>query len=669
MEKSDSIRDLWRRLRPVLVCALLGLLLVTASRVGLSLWHGQQVRAADGWTTILLSGLRIDLATLGLLFGLPAVAALLAPARGWPGRVAQRALDGWLLLAVLAMLFLEASTPDFMAEYGLRPNRLFLEYLVYPKEVLSTLIDGHLLSSLLGVGVVALAGWGGARLLRRLRAEAPVSSPWWLRVPVAVVVLLLSALAVRSTINGHRPLNPAMVAFSSDPTVNQLPLNSTYALLYAAKDWINEEDGAAIYGQLPWPEVLAEVRAQTGLPASAFDNPQLPTSARRAAAYHGKPRNLVIVLEESLGAQFVGHLGGRPLTPNLDALSKQGWTFGNLYATGTRSVRGIEAVVTGFTQTPAQAVVKLPRSQHDFFSLAAVLGRHGYDTAFYYGGESHFDNMRGFFLGNGFKRIVDQNDYPNPVFVGSWGVSDEDLVRRADQEFRAQHAAGKPFFGLVFSSSNHDPFQFPDGRITLYEQPKQTRDNAAKYADYAIGEFFRLARNSPYWKDTVFLVVADHDSRVLGQSLVPIANFHIPGVIVGEGIAPRRDTRIVSQIDLPTTLLSLLGIEDATPMLGRDLNDPAVLVPGRALMQYDRNFAYMQGDKVALLAPQGNGSGTYVWNAADKTLTPTRPDSALQHTALAIALWGSEAYRRGLYRTPDTMGAEHGRDVGNASGR
>ncbi|WP_431159405.1 sulfatase-like hydrolase/transferase, partial [Winogradskyella poriferorum] len=87
----------------------------------------------------------------------------------------------------------------------------------------------------------------------------------------------------------------------------------------------------------------------------------------------GKPKNIVIILQESLGARFVGSLGGLPLTPNLDALADEGWYFESLYATGTRSVRGIEAVTTGFTPTPARSVVKLGKSQSGFFSLAELL--------------------------------------------------------------------------------------------------------------------------------------------------------------------------------------------------------------------------------------------------------------------------------------------------------
>lgn len=229
-------------------------------------------------------------------------------------------------------------------------------------------------------------------------------------------------------------------------------------------------------------------------------------------------------------------------------------------------------------------------------------------------------------------------------------MSDEDLFARAHAEFAKLHAAGKPFFGLVFTSSNHDPFEFPDGRIDLYAQPKATRDNAAKYADYALGRFFDAAMQSEYWQDTVFLVVADHDSRVFGQDLVPMGNFHIPGLILGGGIPARRDVRVVSQIDLAPTLLSLAGIADATPMIGVDLTHLDRLVPGRAMMQYDGNFAWRQGNDVVILQP-GKPPRDFRVDARQRLL-PAAAQPALQRRALAHALWGTQAYEQELHRLP-----------------
>ncbi|MGL5597398.1 MAG: LTA synthase family protein, partial [Aeromonas sp.] len=240
--------------------------------------------------------------------------------------------------------------------------------------------------------------------------------------------------------------------------------------------------------------------------------------------------------------------------------------------------------------------------------------------------------------------------FKNPVFEGSWGASDEDLMAKANETFSALHKQGKPFFSLVFSSSNHDPFEFPDKRIALYEQPKATRNNAAKYADYAIGEFFKKAKQSDYWKDTLFLVIADHDSRVGGASLVPIPRFHIPGVIVGEGIEPKKDPRVVSQIDMAPTLLSLIGVSGDYPMLGKDLTRMPANWPGRAMMQYDKNFALMQGNNVVILQPERAAEG-YIYNPTTEKLTPAKQPEALKEQALGLALWGSMAYQKELYQT------------------
>ena len=171
-------------------------------------------------------------------------------------------------------------------------------------------------------------------------------------------------------------------------------------------------------------------------------------------------------------------------------------------------------------------------------------------------------------------------------------MCDQDLLRRAHAEF--QRAGDRPFFSLVFTSSNHSPWDFPEGDFALVESPAATRNNAVKYADHALGEFFDMARASSYWEDTVFLVVADHNSRVYGAELVPVEHFHIPAVFLGGTVRPESVNTLASQVDLLPTALSLIGIAAAHPALGRDLTDPAQRArPGRALLQYDQTHLYL----------------------------------------------------------------------------
>jgi len=251
-------------------------------------------------------------------------------------------------------------------------------------------------------------------------------------------------------------------------------------------------------------------------------------------------------------------------------------------------------------------------------------------------------------MGNGFDRVIDQNDYENPVFLGSWGVSDEDLFERAHKAFEA---ADRPFFSLVFSSTNHSPYEYPDGRIELYEQDPNTVNNAVKYADHALGEFFEKARKSSYWEDTIFLVVADHNSRVYGASLVPIERFHIPALILGGSVSPARHSQIASQIDLAPTLLSLMGLSTEHPMVGHDLTRPEYAQGvGRAIMQYYTSMAYLEDDKVVVLqrdlAPR-----QFIYRELDYG-EESPPEEDMLGKALSYANWSDLAYENLWYRLP-----------------
>jgi phosphoglycerol transferase MdoB-like AlkP superfamily enzyme len=636
-------------------------LLIGAASLGLSRavligWQWERVDVTDALFLMLLQGLRSDLITLAL-FATPVVVLLplfLAVNRvSWWSRLA----SAWLSFSLILILLMEFATPQFLYEYDSRPNRLFIEYLVYPREVFAMLWTGYRGSmTLVAVGLVA-ASW---LIVRHFNKYRNASNRWGAGTVMLVwpIVVVLLFVMIRSSFQ-HRPANLASFAFCDDAMVNSLVTNSAYSVLSAAYGLKNEAD-SEIYGKMATPEIIQRVRNGMAVAPQNFTSEQFPTLHKQTASVRRqRPLNLAIVLEESLGAGFVEQLGGMPITPNLSGLANQGIWFDQLYATGTRSVRGIEAVVAGFPPTPALSVVKLNKSQRDFATLASVLRRAGYRNEFVYGGESHFDNMRGFFLGNGFHGVVDRKDFTAPKFVGSWGASDEDLFDKAHERLRALHAADQPFFLLIFTSSNHSPFEFPDGRIELHEQPKQTVHNAIKYADHALGGFLKQARASEYWADTLVMVVADHDTRVYGDELVPVSKFHIPGVILGADTQPRRITSTASQIDLAPTLLSLMGVDSEHPFPGRDLtrtlaefgNQPPLPAP-RAMMQFDQNFAWLQGNQVTVLLPDGNVR-YFNYDRRAKSLEPARShDPEMARDALANVLMPAWLYRDQLYRMP-----------------
>ena len=634
-------------LRPILAFALIAFGILTASRILLALWMADRVSSAEGWGTLILQGARVDIATLCWLFILPCLLASLLPVSGLIGRIWRFTLRIWLVFGLWILVYMELATPAFIMEYDLRPNRLFVEYLIYPKEVFSMLWAGYKLElfiGLLGSTTTLVLGW----LLSGKVTQTTKQVKLYWRPILAIGVVLLGVLGARSSL-GHRPINPAMVAFSSDPLVNDLVLNSSYSLLFAVNNMKSERSAEKFYGKMTQEKVIELVKLSSAKSAS-FVPDSLPTLNQNTASYQGKKKNLVILLQESLGARFVGGMGGLPLTPNLDKLLKEGWTFNQMYATGTRSVRGIEAVTTGFPPTPSRAVVKLSKSQTDFFTIADLLKDEGYHTQFIYGGEAHFDNMKSFFLGNGFEDIVEEKDYHDSNFKGSWGVSDEDLYTKAHQEFTQLNKQNKPFFSLVFTSSNHSPFEYPEGKIEPYDNEYNTRNNAVKYSDYALGTFFDKAKKSEYWSDTVFIIIADHDARVHGSQLVPVNHFHIPSVILGSGIAPRVDERLASNLDIPPTLLSLIGVDSISPMIGRDMTKPLAREDERAMMQFDKNYGYLTRDNLVIFSP-GEKVSSYTYNFNTNELTPTQVEQSVIERAKANALFGSMAYQNYWYRS------------------
>ncbi|WP_305552906.1 LTA synthase family protein [Rheinheimera sp.] len=626
------------------------LLLLSVSRIGLFFWQFDRVSTAGDIGYMLLQGVRADLIFAGLWLIIP---LLLAPVLAGKKRFTlwRRFSHFWVLLGLCLAIFIEVSTPQFILQYDIRPNRLYVEYLKYPKEVFSTLWQGYRAMLLGGVATTVVLLWGLHRVFNRVTAATQpyADKTLWLTWPLVVVLIFA---AVRSTTE-HRPANPAMFAITSDALVNSLIINSPYSVLYALYSMRHEARSGEIYGKLPDAEMFKLALDWPWLKQAVFNDATIPTlHHQQATVTRTKPLNLVIILQESLGATFVESLGGVPVTPELEKLKHDGWWFEQMYATGTRSVRGIEAVVSGFMPTPAQSTVKLSLSQQNFYTLGSTLTQLGYNTSFIYGGEAHFDNMRSFFTGNGIKQVIDQAQMPDPVFVGSWGASDEDLFNATAKHLADMHQQQKPFFSLVFTSSNHTPFEFPDGRISLYEEPKATMNNAVKYADYALGKFIAEARRQPYWQDTLFLIVADHDNRVYGNNLVPVEKFHIPALIVGADLEPRRITPVASQIDLAPTLLSLMGISSSTPLTGRDFSRDATS-PGRALMQFDQYFALLEEQQVTILRPgQTPVSAHYNSQLKQLQLSAQVPSAPQVKRALAQVLLPSYLYRQQQYHLP-----------------
>ncbi|MDH5353275.1 MAG: LTA synthase family protein [Gammaproteobacteria bacterium] len=637
------MKQLFPVFRPLIVFSLLVLLAFFCFRLVLSIQYLERIRDASQFIQILAYGFRIDLSFLTVILIVPFALILLSVWVPKIQRLANQMVRIWLVAALISILFLEISTPLFVSQFDIRPNRLFIEYLGSPVEITQMLVNGFLVESILILLLTVVLGYAASRFI--MRSASISATGFGYRALVTIVFSVIFALEVLIGRSGfqHRPINPAMVAVSDDRLVNSLVLNSTYSILYSAYQMSHESALKFPYGMLPDEKMIKIVKAQMDK-GTVFVDGDIETLhiPEQVDLNPREKKDLIIVVEESLGASFVASLGGNPVTPNIEKWRRKSWFFDNLYATGVRSARGLEAITTGFLPTPSRAVLKLPRAQGKFFSLASYLGEAGYESTFVYGGESHFDNMKGFFLSNGFDRVVDQYDYPNPDFMGSWGVSDEDLFKRALAIIEKE--SSKPKFVLVFSSSNHPPFEFPDDKIELFDKDnKATAQNAAKYADYALGKFLNELELDGELRHATVLVVADHEDKVFGSEPVPHNRYRIPGFILDPDLKlPIIDKQLASQIDLPATLVSLLGMQAPNPMIGHDLTHHINQSDGRAIMQFGQNQAYMTALCIVYLQPQKEAHID-----CDDEVNLSKGD--LIETAIAHAQFAEYAYENEIY--------------------
>ena len=617
------------------------LVVLSLSRALFWVYYSDRVGLVSGYGWMFAYGARMDLmvACDALLLPVALLAFGLPPVRLRPF------LRAYYCVVVLLVTTLELMSISFINEYDARPNRLFIENLIPNAELRATIWADYKFV-LLGIFVVlGLATWACWRLSGRFAVKVPT---WSRRTQIlfSPIALLLLVWGIRGT--DHRPINVSSAFFSSDRLVNELSLNSTYSAAYAAYRRRHESSPTTLYGKMDDAEVVERVRKYLGEDEAVYQTKDIPFLRRQAKKVERKrPANVVIILEESLGAMFCGCLDGLPLTPELDALSKEGLLFRQMYSTGTRTVRGMEATVSGFLPTPGRSVVKLERSQSGFFTVAEMLQKHGYATDFIYGGESHFDNMRAFLLGNGFQNIRDQTTFESPTFRGTWGVCDEDLMREANAAFVAH--GEQPFMALILSTSNHTPFEFPEGRIELYEEPQATRHNSVKYADFAIGELFRRAKQEAYFENTIWIIVADHNMKTFGDDLIPVDKFHIPALIIGPGFTPGTYDKVASQVDLMPTVLPFLGLDLEHPMLGRDVLALPADAPGRAIMQQFDTHALMVGDRVIVHQPMADPLQFVFEN---RRLGPVELDPEFERDGLAHALAPWLLYSESRHRLP-----------------
>jgi phosphoglycerol transferase MdoB-like AlkP superfamily enzyme len=585
------------RYRILVWVAGLFLAINTATRLGLIGLEGDGINALP-WhlLPIVVVGLIYDAAAASYLLIPFALTALLLPDRPW-GRKAHAVIAAaLLLLCVFGWLFTSVAEVLFWNEFAARFNFIAVDYLIYTRETIGNIRQSFPVVPLL-VGVL-LATVAIFYSIRRKVWMAAVgeSGSLPIRLMLTGMILLLPLASFLGV--GDRPRE--VLATTS---ARELAGNGYYEFARAFRN--NDLDYHTFYITMPERAARLEMRDefQEAQSASVFTEGAHPLERTVAGNGPARRMHVVLVTMESLGADFLQSFGGREgLTPNLDKLASEGLKFTRMYATGTRTVRGLEALSLSIPPTPGHAVLTR-KNNKGFQTLGGVLKAEGYDPLFIYGGYSYFDNMQDFFGGNGYT-VVDRNSLSKSEISHEtvWGVADEDLFKLVVREIDERVAAERKVFAHVMTTSNHRPFTYPPGRIDI--PSGSGREGAVKYADWAIGKLMELAAKRAWFKDTLFVFIADHTSHARGRTDLPPENYHIPLIIYAPSLLSAQVIdAVASQIDVGPTILALLNISYTSHFFGQD-----ILTEGqhhqRALMANYLTVGHMEDGILVELSPK-----------------------------------------------------------------
>jgi len=567
---------------------------------------------------------------------------LFVPERLWASRANRLAVHGMVFVTLYALAFIAAAEIIFWNEFKVRFNFIAVDYLVYSHETSSGIYESFpVVRILAGLLLLTVALYGFLR--RRINTALDTAQPLRARFVAASVMLLLP-------IGLYAGVGQELRQIGSNTYINELAGNGPYQFIAAFRN--NELSYENFYATLPAQQASELLRKAVVEHDEAFLDASLFDLRRQSGPATGEKRlNVMLIMVESLSADYLGRFGNRKgITPNLDRLVGESLFFTNFYATGTRTVRGLEAVTLSFPPTPGRSIVKRIGRESGMWSLGNVLRDKGYDVRFLYGGRGYFDNMNAFFAGNGYD-IVDQTTIPeNEIhFSNAWGIADEDLYTQALKQADVAHRQQQPFFFHLMTTSNHRPYTFPASRIDL---PSGSSGNAGrraavKYTDWAIGDFLARARRQPWFDDTLFVILADHCASSAGRVALPLNRYHIPMWIYSpRHLRPREIGTVSSQIDVAPTVLAMLGMHYVSGAFGKNILTMQTS-DQRALIGNHQHLGLYRPGKIWILSPQRKIAMRTAPESDNVQSLPAEDDAGLRE-AIAYYQGASYAYQHHL---------------------
>ena len=569
-------------------------------------------------------GVFFDIGVLSFVWLISSFYLVLVPKK-WIGSTLDKVLTYFFFtLTILIFVFTFFAEITFWDEFKCRFNFIAVDYLIYTFEVVKNINESYPLVIL--VPSMLLITFGIFFLFKKRGSFSETfatKTPFKARIITFFIALVVAVFYIAFIKNSDAEWSENR--YNSE--ISKAGIYSFFAELRNSQ--LNYE---RFYTTIPNDEAFAVVRSQLKNPHTKFDTDSL--SIRRtmtdSSTLNQRP-NVVFVLMESMSAKFMREFGNnKAITPFMDQLAQESLLFSNLYATGTRTVRGMEAVTLSIPPTPGSSIVKRPDNTN-LFTIASVFKQNDYQCNFFYGGDGYFDNMNAYFGGNGFdiydhgrgsilSDAIKTNRYnitnSEVTFENAWGACDEDMYKKLIEVADKYDAQKKPFLNFIMTTSNHRPYTYPDKKIAI---PSGTsRNGAVQYADFALEQLFKEAKTKPWFKNTIFVVIADHCASSAGKDEIDVANYHIPAMIYGSNIAAQKVSTLCSQIDIFPTLFGMLHWNYESDFYGQNVLDKSF--KPRAFLGTYLKLGYMKNKEIMILSNQKKNH-FYQWNKSTNDLS------------------------------------------------
>ena len=531
------------------------------------------------WGPILTHGYPMDLSVAAYFSVLPGLWLAFAPTR-WLHPVINR----YTTLLVVLVAFLTTVDLELYHAWGFRLDVTPLRYLSTPKEAFASVSSspiGWLVGILIGLITASVAGF--SRLTNWLASHThPARSRF--RSALSSGALLLATVLLVIPIRGglqQIPLNLSTVFYSANAFANQSAINPEWNFI--ASLLAREKQNVNYFAYLPEKEAIKILQ------------PFYRPASRTTSLLTTQRPNVLLIIWESFTAKSVASLGGKTgITPAFEKLSKEGLLFTQMYASGDRSDKGLIAALSGFPAQPTASIITIPTKASKLPTLSQQLKKEGYHTAFYYGGETDFANIKSYLYHSQYDRIISKPDFQPDEWSSKWGAHDHVVYNRILGDLAQAKA---PFFTTFFTLSSHEPFDVPMPTAIAGDDEESLFLNSLHYADASLGQFIEQAKKQPWWGNTLVIILADHGHRLPVLSTDKVTDFHIPMLWLGGALKakPQLITQMSSQIDLPATLLHQLDLNAANFYWSRDI----FTHPNRAFayFAFNNGFGLVQPDR------------------------------------------------------------------------